>query len=144
MRVLALDYGSARCGVAICDPTGTVVTPIEPVLRAGSRAGIGQLAALVRERDVETVVVGLPLALAGNDTAQTRQAREFAQRLQARLGDAAKVTLYDERLTTRLATRDISRRASEDSRAAAHLLESWLAWTRGSVGVSDDGSGQER
>ena len=47
MRVIALDYGSARCGVAVCDPTETLVTPIQPVLAAGTRAGIGALAALV-------------------------------------------------------------------------------------------------
>jgi len=127
VRVLALDYGSARCGCAVSDPSGTVVTPIEPVLRAGTRAGIGRIAALVREREIGTVVVGLPLSLAGRDSAQTAEARDFAARLAARLGEAVPVELYDERLTTRLAARDVSRAASEDSRAAAHLLEGWLA-----------------
>jgi putative holliday junction resolvase len=127
MRVLALDYGSARCGCAISDPSGTVVTPIEPVLRADTKAGIGAIAALVAERDVGTVLVGLPLSLAGSDSAQTLQTRAFAARLAARLGEQVPVELYDERLTTALAARDVSRRASEDSRAAAHLLESWLA-----------------
>jgi putative Holliday junction resolvase len=134
MRVLALDYGSARTGVAISDPTGTIVTPIEPVLRAATRAGVGRIAALVRERDVELVVVGLPLSLAGTETSQTAETRAFADRLRARLGEAAAVELHDERLTTRLAARDLSRSASEDSRAAAHLLESGLAArARGSV-----------
>jgi len=127
VRVLALDYGSARCGVAVCDPTRTVVTPLAPVLRAGTRAGIGALAALVAEREVATVVVGLPLSLRGGETAQTAEARAFAQRLARRLGDAVPVVLHDERLTTRLAARDPSREASEDSRAAAHLLDDWLA-----------------
>ena len=127
MRVLALDYGSARCGAAVCDPTETVVTPIEPVLRAGTRAGIGALAALVSAREVQCVVVGLPLSLRGTETAQTTEARAFAQRLARRLGEDVPVTLYDERLTTRLAQRDPSATASEDSRAAAHLLEDWLA-----------------
>jgi putative Holliday junction resolvase len=134
MRALSLDYGSARCGVAISDPTGTIVTPIEPVLRAATKAGLGRLAALVDERAVEVVVVGLPISLAGLDTAQTAETRVFAERLRARLGPAVAVVLYDERLTTRLAARDPSRRASEDSRAAAHLLEGWLASGR-------DGSG---
>jgi putative Holliday junction resolvase len=127
MRVLALDFGSARCGCAISDPSGIVVTPIEPVLRADTKAGIGKIAALVAEREVGTVVVGLPLSLAGSDSAQTAQTRAFAARLAARLGEQVSVELYDERLTTALAARDVSRRASEDSRAAAHLLESWLA-----------------
>ncbi|HEX2702560.1 MAG TPA: Holliday junction resolvase RuvX [Solirubrobacteraceae bacterium] len=134
MRALALDYGSARCGVAISDPTGTIVTPIELVLRPATRAGLGRLATLVAERGVEVVVVGLPIALAGGETAQTTETREFAERLRTRLGAAVPVELYDERLTTRLAARDASRRASEDSRAAAHLLESWLALRRGGSG----------
>jgi putative holliday junction resolvase len=72
-------------------------------------------------------VVGLPLSLAGRDTDQTRETREFADRLAGRL--AVPVELYDERLTTRLAVR-VGGRASEDSRAAAHLLEGWLAGDR--------------
>jgi putative Holliday junction resolvase len=127
MRVLAVDYGSARCGTAICDPSGTVVTPLEPVARAGTRAGIGALAALVAEREVDVVVVGLPLSLRGGETAQTAEARAFAARLTRRLRERVAVVLHDERLTTRLAQRDPSREHSEDSRAAAHLLEDWLA-----------------
>ena len=125
MRVLALDYGSARTGVAVCDPTETIVTPLEPVLRAGTRAGMGALAALVSEYDAGRVLVGLPLSLRGSDTAQTAEAREFAERLARRLD--VPVLMHDERLTTRLAQRDVSTHASEDSRAAAHLLEDWLA-----------------
>jgi putative Holliday junction resolvase len=140
MRVLALDYGSARCGVAICDPSETVVTPLAPVLRAGTRAGIGALAALVAERDARCVVVGLPLSLSGAETAQTAEAREFAQRLQRRLGASISVALHDERLTTRLAQRDVSRTASEDSRAAAHLLEDWLARRGGAPDANVSGT----
>jgi putative transcription antitermination factor YqgF len=128
MRVLALDYGSARCGCAVSDATGTIATPVEPVLRPASKRGLAALAGLVREREVERVVVGLPLSLRGQDTDQTRETRAFAERLARRLGDAVPVELHDERFTTRLAQRD-GRDAgtSEDSRAAAHLLESWLA-----------------
>jgi putative Holliday junction resolvase len=127
VRVLALDFGATRTGVAICDPSETVVTPLEPVLRAGTRAGLGALAALVLAREARLVVVGLPLTLSGGDSAQTAEARDFAARLARRLGSVAAVELHDERLTTRLAQRDVSREASEDSRAAAHLLEDWLA-----------------
>ncbi|HEY1451574.1 MAG TPA: Holliday junction resolvase RuvX [Solirubrobacteraceae bacterium] len=128
MRVLALDYGSARCGCAVSDPTGTIVTPIEPVLRPGSKRGMGSLVALVKEREVQRVVVGLPLSLRGEDTEQTRETREFAQRLAGRLGDGVPVELHDERFTTRMAQRlDGDAATSEDSRAAAHMLESWMA-----------------
>ncbi len=127
MRVLALDYGRARCGCAVCDPTATIVTPIGPVLAPATRRGLAALAALVAEREVERIVVGLPLRLRGGDSAQTVETREFAARLAARLGEAVPVELCDERLTTRLAQRDPDPRTSEDSRAAAHLLEGWLA-----------------
>ncbi|HWE58776.1 MAG TPA: Holliday junction resolvase RuvX [Solirubrobacteraceae bacterium] len=130
MRVLALDYGSARCGVAVSDPTGVLATPLEPVLKPAGRKGMGKLLALVRELDAERVIVGLPLSLSGGDSAQTREARAFASVLGKRL-DGVPVELYDERFTTRLAQRDGGAgspgpRASEDSRAAAHLLSSWL------------------
>jgi putative Holliday junction resolvase len=124
MRVLALDYGRARCGCAISDPTGTLATPLEPVLAAGSRRGRAKLRQLVRDLSVELVIVGLPLSLSGGDSAQTTEAREFAATLQGAL--PVPVTLHDERFTTRLAERT-GGRASEDSRAAAHLLEGWLA-----------------
>ena len=128
MRVLALDYGSARCGCALSDPTGTIVTPIEVVERPATRRGLGKLAQLVRERDVERVVVGLPLSLRGGDSQQTRETRAFAEQLSRRLGEEVPVEMHDERFTTRLA-QDMEgpHAASEDSRAAAHLLESWLA-----------------
>lgn len=126
MRALALDYGSARCGCAISDPTGTLATPIEPVRRPTTRKGFARLVDLVAQRDVELVVVGLPLSLSGADSAQTVEAREFAARLEERL--TVPVELYDERFTTLMAQRDPGDPgSSEDSRAAAHLLEGWLA-----------------
>ncbi len=126
MRVLALDYGSARCGCAVCDPTETLATPIDPVVRPATRKGLARLAALVEERGIEHVVVGLPLSLSGADSAQTAETRAFAARLAERL--RVPVELSDERFTTRLAQRDPGDpSASEDSRAAAHLLEGWLA-----------------
>lgn len=124
MRVLALDYGSARCGCAVSDPTGVLATPIEPVLSPQSKRGLARLRSLVRELDVGRVVVGLPLSLSGADTAQTAETRDFASRLEHAL--PVPVELYDERFTTQLAIRS-GGRASEDSRAAAHLLDSWLA-----------------
>ena len=127
MRVLALDYGQARCGCALSDPTGTLVTPIAAIPRPRTRRGLAALRSLVHERGVERVIVGLPLSLRGHDTDQTRETRAFAEQLSLRLGDRVPVEMHDERFTTRIAQRsDGAARASEDSRAAAHLLESWL------------------
>jgi putative holliday junction resolvase len=125
VRVLALDYGSARCGCALSDPTGTLATPIDPIERPATRRGFARLVDLVRDREVERVVVGLPLGLSGADTAQTREARAFADRLAAAV--AVPVEMYDERFTTTIASRSGDPRTSEDSRAAAVLLEDWLA-----------------
>jgi putative Holliday junction resolvase len=128
VRVLALDFGSARCGVAVSDPTGVLATPLDPVLQANTRRGLDRLRTIVRETGAERVVVGLPLRLTGGDSAQTAEARAFAERLQTRLGEAIPVELYDERFTTRIAQRaGVEARTSEDSRAAAVLLEDWLA-----------------
>jgi putative Holliday junction resolvase len=124
LRVLALDYGSARCGCAVSDPTGVLATPIEPVLAPATKRGRARLRTLVRELGAERVIVGLPLSLSGSDTAQTTETRAFAERLAGEL--SVPVELSDERFTTRLAQRS-GGHASEDSRAAAHLLESWLA-----------------
>src|SRR3954449_1393431 len=126
MRVLALDYGSARCGCALSDPTGTLATPIEPVLRPATRRGFARLVELVRDRDVGRVVVGLPLSLSGADSDQTRETRAFVERLRDRLG--VPIEGYDERFTPKIARRPGGAQA-EDSRAAAVLLEEWL--TRG-------------
>ncbi len=125
--MLALDYGSARTGVAVSDPTGILATPLDVVTNANTRRGIDRLATIVRETGAERVVVGLPLSLSGGDSAQTAEARAFAARLAQRLGEATPVELYDERFTTRIAQRSGGRRTAEDSRAAAVLLEDWLA-----------------
>jgi putative Holliday junction resolvase len=128
MRVLALDYGKARCGCALSDPTGTIVTPVEAVARPATKRGLARLQELVGEWEVDRVVVGLPLSLRGTDTEQTRETREFAERLSDRLGESAPVELHDERFTTRIAQRMGGPfTTSEDSRAAALLLEGWLA-----------------
>lgn len=123
MRVLALDHGTARCGCAISDPTGTVVRPL-PALEPPDP---GAAAELAREQAAEVVVVGLPVSLNGEDSDQTGVSRRFA----AALADLLEVPVetYDERLTTAMATRSAREGASgdPDSLAAAHLLESYLA-----------------
>ena len=127
-RVLALDHGEARCGCALSDPTGTIATPLPEVPRPDSDDGLSALERLIAERGVERVVVGLPLTLRGEEGEQARTARSFADRLAARV--TVPVALHDERLTTRQAERSPGQaraRAGADSRAAAHLLESWLS-----------------
>jgi putative Holliday junction resolvase len=123
MRVIAFDHGSARCGVAISDPTGTLATPLEAVGRPDTKRGLAALARLVEEKGAERVVVGLPLTR-GAEGAQAERARTFAERLERRV--SVPVELHDERLTTRLAERTGGAQDA-DSRAAAHLLESYLA-----------------
>ena len=120
--MLALDHGTVRIGAAICDPTGTLCTPL-PVIEPPAADAV---AALVREREVERVVVGLPVHLSGEEGSQAALARAFV----AELGEVLEIPVdtYDERLTSRMA--DTSRRegagASRDSIAAAHLLEAYL------------------
>ena len=123
-RILALDFGEARCGCALSDPTGTLATPVGAVERPATRRGLARLAELAREHDVERVVVGLPLTLAGDEGQQARATREFAARLAELV--PVPVELHDERLTTRQAERT-GGGADADSRAAAHLLEAYLA-----------------
>lgn len=123
-RVLALDYGAARCGCAVSDPTGTLATPLPPILRPATRKGIRRVVLLAQEFAVRTIVVGLPLSLSGADSAQTTETRAWADRLRGLVD--ADVQLLDERFTTKLAAR-AGGSASEDSRAAAVLLEDWLA-----------------
>jgi putative pre-16S rRNA nuclease len=136
-RVLALDYGAARCGVAISDPTRTLAQPLNAVVRPDSKAGLAEIANLARERDVGEIVVGLPLTLAGAESAQTAEARAFAHRLRGAVAPVP-VELYDERLTTAQARRT-GGAASEDSRAAAHLLEAWLTARDARGAAPDDG-----
>jgi putative transcription antitermination factor YqgF len=127
MRVLALDHGPARCGAAISDPTGTLATPLGVVERPDTKRGLAAVARLVEDQGAERVVVGLPLTLRGEEGAQAERARTFAERLERRV--SVPVELHDERLTTRLAERTGGARDA-DSRAAAHLLESYLARSR--------------
>ena len=124
MKVLALDYGAARTGVAVSDPTGTIVRPLGVVVRAASEDGLAELGAIVREHEVELVVVGMPLTLRGERGRQAQETEAFVDALRAAVDPP--VETYDERFTTALAERS-GGDADEDARAAAHLLESYLA-----------------
>jgi putative Holliday junction resolvase len=126
MRVLALDYGAARTGVAVSDATGTLARPLTVIERAASDAGLRRVAELVAAEGAERVVVGLPLTLRGEQGAQAEETARFVEALRAVVD--VPVESFDERFTTALAAAGPSSRAPEDARAAAHLLESYLAW----------------
>lgn len=124
MKVLALDYGSARTGVAVSDPTGTLARPLRIVRGASSDEGLQELAELVRTEEAERVVVGLPLTLRGELGEQAEETERFATALEAMLD--VPVERFDERFTTTLAGPG----GDDDARAAAHLLTSYLEWSR--------------
>lgn len=126
MKVLALDFGAARTGVAVSDETGTIARPLCVVERAGTPSGLGAVADIVREQGAERVVVGLPLTLRGERGEQARETERFVRSLRKALD--VPVETYDERFTTALATESSGALAPEDARAAAYLLESYLRW----------------
>ncbi len=124
MRVLAIDHGDVRAGVAICDPSGTIVRPLGVI----SPPDPAEAARLASEQGAELIVVGLPLSLDGVEREQAAAARSFAEAV-AGLAAPTAVETYDERLTTRMAAQSAraGAEAPADSLAAAHLLESYLA-----------------
>ena len=126
MKVLALDYGSARTGVAVSDPTGTIARPVEVVDLAGSEPGLARIVELVREHGVEKVVVGLPLTMRGERGEQAAETEGFVILLRQALD--VPVESFDERFTTDLAEQS-GDSVEVDARAAAHLLSSYLTWS---------------
>jgi len=119
VKVLALDFGSARTGIAVTDPTGLVARPAGVVQRAATESGFRRLLAVIGEEEPDLVVVGMPLTLRGEHGEQARETQAFAERLRGELD--IPVETYDERFTSVLADGD-------DARAAAHLLSSFLEW----------------
>jgi putative holliday junction resolvase len=122
VKVLALDYGRARTGVAVSDPTGTIARPVGVV----QGANIARIVELIREHEVERVVVGLPLTLRGEHGEQARETQSFIEALASASG--VEIVPFDERFTTNLAEQMAAASAEEDARAAAHLLSSYLTW----------------
>ncbi len=115
--MVALDYGSARTGVAVSDPTGTIARPLATVERVSTPDGFAKLRAVIEAEAPDRVVVGMPLTLRGEQGEQARETSAFVERLRAAV--AVPVETYDERFTSVLA-------AGDDARAAAHLLSSYL------------------
>jgi putative Holliday junction resolvase len=128
VKVLAVDYGSARTGVAVSDPTGTLARPVGVIERAGSEAGLERLVELISSEGAERVVVGVPLTLKGERGEQAIETERFVDQLRQAID--VPVEGFDERFTTDLAEQDPgSRNLPPDARAAAHLLTSYLAWS---------------
>jgi len=134
-RILGIDFGERRLGVALSDPTGTIASPLTTLTRrAGKRPPIQAILDLCAEFQVDAIVVGLPLTLAGDDSEWTREVRAFAARLEARSG--LPTAMVDERLTSVMAERAVRtiglpRRAREqkervDASAAALILQTYL------------------
>jgi len=119
VKALALDFGSARTGVAVSDPTGSIARPLTTIQRAATDAGFAQLVAVIVAEQPELVVVGMPLTLRGAHGEQARETAAFVERLRAAIDPP--VETYDERFTSVLA-------GGDDARAAAHLLSDWLRW----------------
>jgi putative Holliday junction resolvase len=117
--VLALDYGSARTGVAVSDPTGTVARPLGVGEQIRERDGFQRLMDVIRNERPEEIVVGLPLTLKGEHGEQAAETAQFVESLRGAVD--IPVETYDERFTSVLAEGD-------DARAAAHLLTSYLEW----------------
>jgi putative Holliday junction resolvase len=126
VKVLALDYGSARTGVAVSDPSGLIARPLTVVEQVGTKTGSERLLAVIAEEQPEQIVVGLPLTMRGEHGKQARETDLFVARLRESV--TIPIELFDERLTTVLAARTPSN-TPEDARAAAHLLESFLTWS---------------
>jgi putative Holliday junction resolvase len=124
LKILALDYGSARTGVAVSDPTGTLARPLCTVERAATDEGLHRLRELVRDEQAERVIVGLPLTLRGEVGTQAKETNRFVEQLRATLD--VPVETLDERFTTALAGPG----PGDDARAAAHLLTSYLERSR--------------
>lgn len=136
MRVLGLDFGSVRIGVAVSDPTGTIAQPLEVIPHRGFRSVVARIRSLIAAHQVDKIVVGLPRRLDGQEQKEAVAVRVFAARLQAAV--SVPVEFADERLSTAEAERAMieadasraQRRSARDAVAAALILQTYLDRTR--------------
>jgi len=134
-RLLGLDVGDRRIGVAVSDYTGFLATPLGVYTRRGDQRDVEHIAALVADYEASRVVVGLPRNMNGTEGEQAEKTREFAGQL---VGAGLSVTLWDERLSTIEATRrlvEVGRKGRAirqriDAEAAAVILETYLDYLR--------------
>jgi putative Holliday junction resolvase len=131
-RILALDYGSVRVGVALSDPLGLTAQARETLVPKSKSELMQKLFDLIRQNEVEAIVLGLPLNMDGSRGSKAREAEALAETLSERF--SLSVHLWDERLTTRQAqntmretnTRTKGHKPKIDSLAAVFLLQSYL------------------
>jgi putative Holliday junction resolvase len=136
MRLLAIDFGEKRIGMAVSDETGAVVVPVGALTRRSDAQAAAEVAAAARERGVSRVVVGHPRRAGGIETLLARRARNFARRLAETTG--LPVDLHGEALTSRAADETLGaagiagarRRAARDAEAAAALLRDYISERR--------------
>ena len=129
-KIIGIDYGKRRTGIAISDPNGDIAFPRETISCNKQKEVIQRISKLCHDEEIETIVIGLPCNMKGEDTPQTTTTREFAERLGARLKNA-RIELLDERLSTIQAERSLIekgiRKFSEiDEIAAQIILQAWL------------------
>jgi putative holliday junction resolvase len=149
VRLLGLDIGESRIGVAVSDPTGTVATPLTVLDSREVLHDPSQLARLVEEYEAAGLIVGLPLTMAGEEGPQAARIREHVDALSERLG--IPVTLWDERLTTVQARRSLAeagldereQRKMVDMVAASLILQSYLDARRGPDRPPDDSTNDQ-
>jgi putative Holliday junction resolvase len=138
-RVLGLDFGEKRIGLAISDPLGATAQPLEVIDRQSLADDIDRIGEMAARRDTSKIVVGLPLNMDGSVGPQARRVRRFAARLRREL--ELEVVLWDERLSSAEAERALlhaderrSRRSEvRDAVAAAVVLQAYLDAQRRSV-----------
>lgn len=136
MRIMAVDFGDARTGLAVCDKGETLATPIAPINEKNFLTCADRVAAAAAENRAELLVVGLPLNMNGTEGDRALKSRDFAAQLAERSG--LPVEMWDERGTTKTAlyfmnetdTRGKKRKASLDSAAASIILQSFLDMRR--------------
>jgi putative Holliday junction resolvase len=139
-RILAVDWGERRIGLAVSDPQGIIATGLQTVTARSEADGVARVAAAAAEREVDRIVVGLPLLMSGERGQAAESAQRFADALAHRTG--LPVDTYDERLTSALSARRLREvgvktghsRARVDQGAAVALLESFLLRLRGGAG----------
>jgi putative transcription antitermination factor YqgF len=135
MRVLAVDYGRARTGLAVSDETGVLARPVGVVERVRSEAGMGRMLEQIAELGPDRIVVGMPLTLRGEHGRQAAETLDFIHELEARC--PIPIETYDERFTTAMAARTgTAGSRPDDAVAAAHLLEGYLHRLAGSSSSS--------
>ncbi len=139
-RILAVDYGSRRIGLAVSDPLGITAQPLRAIERKGDRADLEAIGRVLREVDAGEVLLGLPISLDGTEGPAARKAREFGEKIRATL--TVPVTPWDERMTTVQAERTLieagvrraRRREVRDSLSAVFLLQNALDYRNRKTG----------